>query len=71
MVCVFVYIIHTRTHTQTHTHSGVDVRQLLANPTFSPALGRAVERLLARADYLYARSDAGISMLPRPCRQKF
>ena len=54
-----------------HTHTGVDVQELLAHPTFSPALGRAVERLLARADYLYARSDAGISMLPRPCRQKF
>ena len=47
---------------------GVDTQQLLASPTFSPALGRAVERLLARADYLYERSDAGISMLPRPCR---
>ena len=47
---------------------GVDCNELLANPTFSPALGRVVERLLARADYLYDRSDSGISMLPRPCR---
>ena len=47
---------------------GVDPKELRANPTFTPALGRAVERMLARADYLYDRSDAGISMLPRPCR---
>ena len=47
---------------------GVDPESLLANPSFSPALGRAVERLLTRADRLYERSDSGISMLPRPCR---
>lgn len=47
---------------------GVDPKELLANPTFTPALGRAVERMLARADFLYDRSDSGISMLPRPCR---
>ena len=47
---------------------GVNAQQLLDDVRFSPALGRAVERLLSRADYLYERSDAGISMLPRPCR---
>ena len=48
--------------------AGVDPKALLADPKFSPELGQVVEHLLARADYLYERSDAGISMLPRPCR---
>jgi len=35
---------------------------------FSPGLGRVVRRLLDQADFLYARADAGVSMLPRSCR---
>jgi len=35
---------------------------------FSPALGGVVARLLAAADALYARADAGIARLPLDCR---
>jgi 15-cis-phytoene synthase len=46
----------------------IDVTQFLARPVFSPALGTVVERLLRHADGLYARSHAGIPMLPADCR---
>jgi hypothetical protein len=65
---------HTHTHTQKHTcthgyaQEGIDPEAFLSNPEFSPALRRVIQRLLERADELYIRADAGISMLPRSCR---
>lgn len=47
---------------------GVDPDAWLADPVFSPAIGRVVERLLAEADRLYRRAEAGIVRLPRACR---
>lgn len=43
---------------------GLDPRALRDDPRPSPALARVVERLLAEADRLYARADAGVAMLP-------
>lgn len=48
--------------------AGIDPDAFLANPQFSPALGGVVARLLAEADRLYARADAGIEALPASCR---
>ena len=48
--------------------SGLDPAAWLARPEPGPALARVVARLLAEADRLYARADAGISMLPLSCR---
>lgn len=47
---------------------GIEPTAFLAAPTFSPALGRVIGRLLRTADALYARSEAGIELLPRDCR---
>lgn len=47
---------------------GVDPAAFLAAPSFTPALGRVVARLLRAADALYLRSEAGIALLPRDCR---
>ena len=47
---------------------GLDPDAWLANPTWNPALGRVVARLLKAAEDLYARSDSGISGLPLRCR---
>jgi 15-cis-phytoene synthase len=44
--------------------AGIDEDRLLAGPAPSPALGAVTERLLAEADRLYARAEAGISALP-------
>ncbi len=44
--------------------AGIDPQAWLAAPAFTPALGGCVARLLAEADALYARADAGISALP-------
>lgn len=46
----------------------IDVDPFLARPVFSEKLGRVVARLLQHADGLYARSHAGIPMLPADCR---
>ncbi len=46
----------------------IEPDEFLANPVFTPALGRVIERLLFVADGLYARADAGISALPLACR---
>lgn len=46
----------------------IDVTRFLARPVFSENLGRVVEKLLRHADGLYARSHAGIPMLPADCR---
>jgi phytoene synthase len=47
---------------------GLDPDTWLANPTWNPALGRVVARLLGAAEALYARADQGISALPLRCR---
>jgi phytoene synthase len=48
--------------------AGIDPDVWLARPAFSPALGRAVQRLLDFADALYARAAGGIAALPVACR---
>ena len=47
---------------------GLDPDEFLADPRPSPGLARIVARLLAEADRLYARAEAGIGALPPPCR---
>jgi 15-cis-phytoene synthase len=47
---------------------GVPLNRLLADPEFSPGLGRVVQRLLAEAARLYNRSEAGVAALPVGCR---
>lgn len=47
---------------------GLDADALVSHPRHTPALGRVVERVLVEADRVYARSDAGVAMLPRDCR---
>ena len=48
--------------------AGIDPDAWLRAPTFSPALGSVVARLLAEADNLYERAAQGIGVLPRDCR---
>ncbi|MFM2150848.1 MAG: phytoene synthase [Pseudomonadota bacterium] len=48
--------------------AGIEPADFLAAPVFTPALGRVIARLLKAADVLYARSEAGIALLPRDCR---
>jgi phytoene synthase len=48
--------------------AGIDPEAFLANPVFTPALGRLVARLLDEAERLYLRADAGIDRLPAGCR---
>ncbi len=48
--------------------AGIDPDAFITDPRFSPALGGVVARLLAEADRLYARADAGIAALPASCR---
>lgn len=48
--------------------AGIDPVAFLADPAFTPALGRIVQRLLAEADMLYRRADVGISLLPPGCQ---
>lgn len=48
--------------------AGIDPDEWLSAPTFSPALGSVVSRLLAEADTLYERAGLGIAVLPRDCR---
>ncbi|PWS39354.1 phytoene synthase [Falsiroseomonas bella] len=47
---------------------GIEPRDFLAAPAFSPALGRVVARLLRQADLLYRRAESGVALLPRDCR---
>ncbi len=47
---------------------GICPARFLAAPAFTPALGRVVARLLAEAQRLYERADAGLDMLPLGCR---
>jgi phytoene synthase len=46
----------------------IDAETWLANPIFTPAIGRVVRRLLEAAAFLYARARAGIAALPADCR---
>lgn len=48
--------------------AGIDPDAFLADPAPSPALASVVARLLAVADALYARVDAGVALLPLGCR---
>jgi phytoene synthase len=47
---------------------GVDPDAFLANPVFTPALGRVIARLIDAAEPLYARAADGIAVLPPGCR---
>jgi phytoene synthase len=46
----------------------IDADEFLARPHFSGALGGVLRRLLAAADFLYARAATGIGALPLACR---
>jgi phytoene synthase len=46
----------------------LDANELLSAPAHSEALAAVVQRLLAEADALYRRADAGIGCLPPGCR---
>jgi phytoene synthase len=48
--------------------AGLDAGEFLARPAFSPALCGVIQRLLAEAEFLYARAGAGILRLPLDCR---
>jgi phytoene synthase len=48
--------------------AGIDPDSFMARPVFTPALASVVQRLLAVADGLYARSSAGVAHLPLRCR---
>ena len=50
------------------SEAGIDADEWLASPRFTPALGEVIDRLLAVADELYARANAGIAGLPLNCR---
>ena len=47
---------------------GIDPDAFLADPRFTPGVARTVERLLAHAEELYQRAEAGIPALPASCR---
>lgn len=48
--------------------AGMAPETFLADPRPSPAIRQATARLLAKADQLYLRSEAGVSALPIACR---
>lgn len=48
--------------------AGLDPDAFLADPRPSPAIAAVVARLLAEAELLYARAEAGIALLPARCR---
>ena len=48
--------------------AGLDPDAWLRAPSFSPALGAVVARLLKSADKLYDRAELGLAELPRDCR---
>ena len=48
--------------------AGIDPVAWQARPEYTPALRDITHRMLANADMLYARSEAGISALPADCR---
>jgi phytoene synthase len=48
--------------------AGLDPDAWLANPRWTPGVGRILERLLVAADGLYRHADLGIGRLPVTCR---
>ncbi|MDX2234014.1 MAG: phytoene/squalene synthase family protein [Hyphomonadaceae bacterium] len=48
--------------------AGIDPDAWLAAPSFTPALGGVIARVLRRADVLYRRADSGIAQLPAAVR---
>jgi len=50
------------------SEAGIEVEAWLRAPVFTEPLGGVIERLLAAADELYARSAAGVAGLPARCR---
>ncbi len=48
--------------------AGIDPESFVARPAFTPPVGELVRRLLASADFLYARGGRGIATLPLFCR---
>lgn len=48
--------------------AGVDLDAFLADPRPTPEVRRLVKRLLAEADRLYFRAEAGVRSLPAACR---
>jgi phytoene synthase len=46
----------------------IDPDEWLARPVFNHGISAVIERLLAAAELLYARSDSGIARLPTACR---
>jgi phytoene synthase len=48
--------------------AGIEPDAWLEAPSFEPAVGAVVERLLDEAERLYARAEPGIGFLPRRCR---
>jgi phytoene synthase len=48
--------------------AGLDPEAWLAAPAFRPEIADLAERLLAEAERLYVRSEAGIARLPLACR---
>jgi len=47
---------------------GIDPDAFVGDPRFTPGVARTVERLLAHAEELYQRAEAGIPALPASCR---
>jgi len=48
--------------------AGMDPSSFTDDPCFVPALAGVLERLIAAADELYARSESGLAGLPAACR---
>ena len=48
--------------------AGIEPESWLAQPSYSPALGSVVSRLLEVAGWLYTRADSGLARLPAACR---
>ncbi len=47
---------------------GLDPEDFLADPQATPVIRSSVARLLAQADRLYTRAEAGVAALPAACR---
>jgi 15-cis-phytoene synthase len=48
--------------------AGVGAEAFLADPHALPGVRKVTARLLAKADHLYQRSEAGVTVLPHACR---
>jgi len=47
---------------------GIEPDEWMRQPAFNASIARVVQRLLTEADRLYARSEAGVALLPRDCQ---